>query len=123
MSLNSLDPSPEEFQRMGAAALDAMVNYLSAIRDRRVYPRTTAQEIRGKLESELPNEPVELERLLETFTELVLPFSRHNAHPHVSVMCSRPDRHRGDCGFYLASNLNANLTAWRSAPAAVELSA
>ena len=100
MSLNSLDPSPEEFQRMGATALDAMRNYLSTIRDRRVYPRTNAQEIRGKLESELPNEPVEFERLLETFTEVVLPFSRHNAaSAHVRLCAIARNRHRGDCGF------------------------
>ena len=121
MSLNSLDPSPEEFQRMGAAALDAMVNYLSAIRDRRVYPRTSAQEIRGKLESELPNEPVEFERLLETFTEVVLPFSRHNAHPRMFGYVQSPGTAIAAIADFLASNLNANLTAWRSAPAAVEI--
>ena len=121
MSLNSLDPSPEEFQRMGAAALDAMQNYLSTIRDRRVYPRTNAQEIRGKLESELPNEPVEFERLLETFTEVVLPFSRHNAHPRMFGYVQSPGTAIAAIADFLASNLNANLTAWRSAPAAVEV--
>jgi glutamate/tyrosine decarboxylase-like PLP-dependent enzyme len=121
MSLNSLDPSPEEFQRMGAAALEAMLNYHSTIRDRRVYPRTSAQEIRGKLESELPNEPVEFERLLETFTEVVLPFSRHNAHPRMFGYVQSPGTTIAAIADFLASSLNANLTAWRSAPAAVEI--
>ena len=39
---------------MGNAAVDAMASYLASIRDRRVYPQTTAREIREKFETELP---------------------------------------------------------------------
>jgi aromatic-L-amino-acid decarboxylase len=121
MSANLLDPSPAEFQRMGRAALEAMTNYLSSIRDRPLYPRTNANEIRTRLESSLPNEPSEFERLLETFTEAILPLSRHNAHPRMFGYVQSPGIAIASIADFLASTLNANLTAWRSAPAAVEL--
>ena len=38
-----LDPSAEEIRRWGNAAIEAMTDYLSSIRDRRVYPDTAAQ--------------------------------------------------------------------------------
>jgi aromatic-L-amino-acid/L-tryptophan decarboxylase len=121
MSVNLLDPSPAEFQQMGRAALEAMTNYLSAIRDRPLYPRTNANEIRRKLESDLPNEPSDFEHLLETFTEAILPLSRHNAHPRMFGYVQSPGIAIASIADFLASTLNANLTAWRSAPAAVEL--
>ena len=121
MSLDSLDPSPEQIRQMGNAAVDAVARYLSTIRDRRVYPQTSAREIREKLESELPNESVPFEHLLETFTETILPLSRHNAHPRMFGYVQSPGTAIAAIADLLASTLNANLTAWRSAPAAVEL--
>jgi glutamate/tyrosine decarboxylase-like PLP-dependent enzyme len=121
MSANLLDPSPEEFQQMGRAALAAMTHYLSSIRQRRLYPRTSAEEIRSQLPRELPNEPVAFERLLEIFTETVLPLSRHNAHPRMFGYVQSPGTAIASIADFLTSTLNANLTAWRSAPAAVEL--
>ena len=106
---------------MGNAAVEAMANYLSSIRDRRLYPQTNAREIREKLGATLPNEPVEFERLLETFTEVIIPLSRQNAHPRMFGYVQSPGTAIAAFADLLASVLNANLTAWRSAPAAVEL--
>jgi aromatic-L-amino-acid decarboxylase len=121
MSGTLLDPSPDEFRRMGNAAVDALADYLGSVRDRRVYPQTSAQAIRKKLESELPNEPVEFARLLEIFTEVIVPHSRQNAHPRMFGYVQSPGTAVAALADFLASTLNANLTAWRSAPAAVEL--
>ena len=106
---------------MGNAAVDAMASYLASIRDRRVYPQTTAREIREKLESELPDDGVGFERLLETFLDVIVPMSRHNAHPRMFGYVQAPGTAIAAFADLLASTLNANLTAWRSAPAAVEL--
>jgi aromatic-L-amino-acid decarboxylase len=121
MSVNSLDPSREEICRMGYAAVDAMSSYLASTRDQRVYPQTTAQEIREKLEKELPHEEVGFEHLLEIFREVILPLSRHNAHPRMFGYVQAPGTAIAALADLLASTLNANLTAWRSAPAAVEM--
>ena len=116
-----LDPSAEEIRRWGNAAVAAMAEYLGSIRDRRVYPQTTAREIREKLERDLPESGVDFERLLETFREVIVPMSRHNGHPRMFGYVQAPGTALAAIADLLASTLNANLTAWRSAPAAVEV--
>ena len=106
---------------MGNAAIDAMASYLASIGDRSVYPQITAREIREKLESKLPEQGIGFERLLETFRDIIVPMSRHNAHPRMFGYVQAPGTAIAAFADLLASTLNANLTAWRSAPAAVEL--
>src|SRR6202521_150175 len=116
-----LDPSPEEIRRWGNAAVELMAEYRGAVRDRRVYPQTSARESREKLERGLPREGADFERLLETFREVALPLSRHNGHPRMFGYVQAPGTAIAALADLLASTLNANLTAWRSAPAAVEI--
>ncbi len=116
-----LDPSPDEIRRWGNAAVDAVADYLGAIRDRSVYPDTSAREIRTRAEDSLPLEGVEFEKLLQSFRDLIVPFSRHNGHPRMFGYVQSPGTAVAAFADLLASTLNANLTAWRSAPAAVEL--
>ena len=116
-----LDPSAEEILRWGNAAIAAMAEYLGSIRDRRVYPETTAREIREKLRNSLPETGVDFERLLETFRDVLVPLSRHNGHPRMFGYVQAPGTALAAIADLLASTLNANLTAWRSAPAAVEI--
>ena len=117
----SLDPSTDEIRRWGIAAIEAVASYLGSIRDRPVYPRTTAREIRTKLDRDLPDEGVDFERLLETFNDVIVATSRHNGHPRMFGYVQAPGTAIAALADLLASTLNANLTAWRSAPAAVEL--
>ncbi|MFN2508839.1 MAG: aspartate aminotransferase family protein, partial [Chthoniobacterales bacterium] len=95
-------------------------DYLQSIRERRVYPETTAAQIRQQLERELPQEGVAFERLLETFSGVLVENSRHNGHPRMFGYVQAPGTAIAAIADLMASVLNANLTAWRSAPAAVE---
>ena len=118
---SALDPSAEQICRWGNAAVEVMADYLDSIRDRPVYPQTTAPQIREGLDTALPNEGETFERLLAIFREAVIPFSRHNGHPRMFGYVQAPGTAIAAIADLLASSLNANLTAWRSAPAAVEL--
>jgi aromatic-L-amino-acid/L-tryptophan decarboxylase len=118
---SSLDPSADEIRRWGNAAIEAMASYLDSIRDRRVYPSTTARQIRGKLDRALPDKGVDFDRLLETFNDVMVAASRHNGHPRMFGYVQAPGAAIAAIADLLASTLNANLTAWRSAPAAVEI--
>jgi glutamate/tyrosine decarboxylase-like PLP-dependent enzyme len=117
----SLDPAADEIRRWGNAAIEAMASYLDSIRDRRVYPNTTARQIREKLDRALPDEGVAFDRLLETFNDVIVATSRHNGHPRMFGYVQAPGTAIAAIADLLASTLNANLTAWRSAPAAVEI--
>lgn len=116
-----LDPSADEIRRWGEAAADEIAQYLSTIRERRVYPQTSAADIRAQLDHELPRDGAGFERLLETFRDVLLPLSRHNGHPRMFGYVQSPGTALAAYADLLASTLNANLTAWRSAPAAVEI--
>lgn len=117
----SLDPSAEEMRQWGNSAIEFMADYLASIATRRVYPETSARQIRERLETKLPIEGVPFDRLLATFTETIAPLSRANAHPRMFGYVQSPGTAIAALADLLASTLNANLTAWRSAPAPVEL--
>src|SRR5205823_6671120 len=73
-----------------------------------------------QLDSRLPEEPTTFHELLHTFRTLI-DLSRHNGHPRMFGYVQAPGTAIAALADLLASTLNANLTAWRSAPAAVEV--
>src|SRR5437660_12339915 len=116
-----LDPSSDEIRRWGHAAIDIVEKYFGTVRDRRVYPKTTSAQIREQFDQTLPNEGADFQTLLGDFQDVVVGSSRHNAHPRMFGYVQAPGTAVAAIADLLASVLNANLTAWRSAPAAVEL--
>jgi aromatic-L-amino-acid/L-tryptophan decarboxylase len=121
MNLSMLDPSEDQIRAWGEAAVNEMARYLASVRERRVYPSTSAAQIRAELDGTLPITGAEFEDLLNTFRKTLVPHSRHNAHPRMFGYVQAPGTAIAAFADLLASTLNANLTAWRSAPAAVEL--
>ncbi|MBA2743066.1 MAG: aspartate aminotransferase family protein, partial [Chthoniobacterales bacterium] len=118
---HTLDPPPEDIRAWGRAAVEAMADYLGSIRERRVYPETSSKELRRQLNRELPTEGAEFASLLKTFTDVLVPSSRQNGHPRMFGYVQAPGVAIAAFADLLASTLNANLTAWRSAPVAVEV--
>ena len=116
-----LDPSPEQIRSWANAAVELIADYLSTIRDRPVYPSTSSRQIRERLDSSLPEEPANFDELLHTFRNTLIELSRHNGHPRMFGYVQAPGTAIAAIADLLASALNANLTAWRSAPAAVEI--
>src|SRR5881394_1785709 len=116
-----LDPSPEQIRSWANAAVELMAEYLGTIRNRRVYPYTSSRQIRERLDSSLPKEPVNFDELLHTFRSTLIELSRHNGHPRMFGYVQAPGTAIAAIADLLSSTLNANLTAWRSAPAAVEI--
>lgn len=117
---SSLDPSAETIRRWGEAAFDGIAKYLGGLRGRSLYPQTSSQEIRERLWTDFPNDPIGFDELLERFGDIV-DLSRHNAHPRMFGYVQSPGTVVAAIADLLASTLNANLTAWRSAPAPVEI--
>lgn len=117
----NLDPSADEFRKWGNSAIDIAATYLGSIGDRSVYPNTNSAAIREKLDRTLPIEPCSPDELLRIFDDVIVGLSRHNAHPRMFGYVQSPGTALAAIADLLASTLNANLTAWRSAPAAVEV--
>ena len=106
---------------MANAAVELMAEYLGTIRDRRLYPQTSSREIRKQLDRSLPEEATDFDELLDVIRKPLLDLSRHNGHPRMFGYVQAPGTAVAAIADLLASTLNANLTAWRSAPAAVEI--
>ena len=119
--IHLLDPSPEEIRSWANAAVELMAEYLGTIRDRRVCPSTSSRQIRERLDSSLPEEPVNFDELLHIFRDTLIDLSRHNGHPRMFGYVQAPGTAIAAIADLRASTLNANLTAWRSAPAAGEV--
>ena len=106
---------------MGIAAVEWMARYYESLRELPVYPRTSATDLKARLAEPLPQEGRAVAELLDLFREVIVPGSRQNGHPRFFGYVSAPGTAVASVADLLASTLNANLTAWRSAPAPVEL--
>jgi aromatic-L-amino-acid/L-tryptophan decarboxylase len=116
-----LDPSADQIRDWGNSAVQLVADYLSDLRDRKVYRHMTSAEIRDRLDPALPIKGSNFDTLLQVFREAIIPLSRQNAHPRMFGYVQSPGTALAAFADLLASTLNANLTAWRSAPAPVEI--
>src|SRR5213593_4200025 len=116
-----LDPSADEIRDWGNSVTQFMIDYLGGLRDRPVYRHTSSREIRDGLDPALPTKGTDFDGLLKVFRETIIPFSRQNAHPRMFGYVQSPGTPLAAFADLLVSTLNANLTAWRSAPAPVEI--
>jgi aromatic-L-amino-acid/L-tryptophan decarboxylase len=116
-----LEPSADEIREWANSVTQFMIDYLGGLRGRPVYRQTSSRKIRSGLDSKLPIKGTDLDSLLKVFREMIVPFSRQNAHPRMFGYVQSPGTPIGAFADLLASTLNANLTIWRSAPAPVEL--
>lgn len=121
MTPPSLDPPTDEIRRALDATADWIVRFIGSIHDQPVAPRTSSDELRAVLDSSLPEEGTDLTDLLATFRDELVPRSRLDGHPRFFGYVSSPGSVVGAIGDLLASVLDANVTSWRSAPAATEV--
>ena len=106
---------------MGQAALERIAEYYGGLRDRPLLTPTTSEVLRNRLKEPLPREGTDFAALLETLDDVVVRFTRHNAHPRFFGYISSPGTPVTAVGSMLAAALNINVTCWRSSPAATEL--
>src|SRR5256714_5457395 len=116
-----LDPSADELREWGNSVIQFMADYLGDLRNRNVYRHMSSGRIRNRIDPALPSKGTDFDDLLKVFREAIVPFSRQNAHPRMFGYVQSPGTPLAAFADLLASTLNANLTAWRSAPAPVDL--
>jgi glutamate/tyrosine decarboxylase-like PLP-dependent enzyme len=113
--------SPDEFSEMARRATDLIASYYRELPEMPVMPVTTSAAVRELLQEPLPQEGTRFEEVLDTVQRTVYPLSRHNGHPRFFGYVASPGTGAAAVGDVLASGLNANVTSWRSAPAAAEM--
>ena len=116
--MNPLDITPEEFRRLSARVLEIAADYLQTMDARSIPPAGTGAEIERLYRTRLPEKGLP-EEALRGLEEVASHSRAQNARFFGYVLGSgEPVAAVADL---LCSVLNQNVTAWRSAPAAVAL--
>lgn len=116
----SFDIPPDELRAFGHQTLDAMLRWLERETRDPVLERIDGPALAALLDSGAP--PQDGQPFAEILGELerdIARYSRANGHPRYFAYISGAADPVGVLADALASALNQNVTAWRSAPAAV----
>src|SRR6184192_4765311 len=116
--MSLLEVAPHEFRRLAAEVTEIAADYLSSLDLRPVFPKTSGEETRHLFQAPLPEDAMGAKAF--TYLHDVVDHSRaQNGRFFGYVLGSgEPVAALADL---LASVLNQNVTAWRSAPAAVTI--
>jgi len=120
MSSDAL-PETESFSEIAEQALEIVAQYCAGLSNMPVMPDTTSRALRDLLVEPLPSEPAPVTDTFAIIRDVVYPLSRHNGHPRFFGYVASPGSAAAMAGDLLTAGLNANLTSWRSAPAAAEM--
>src|SRR5438034_11019530 len=116
--MSLLEVAPHEFRRLAAEVTEIAADYLSSLESRPVFPKTSGQETQHLFQAPLPEEAMGAKAF--KYLHDVVDHSRaQNGRFFGYVLGSGEPV--GAIADLLASVLNQNVTAWRSAPAAVTL--
>jgi aromatic-L-amino-acid decarboxylase len=116
-----LKTGPEQFHEMAVQALEVVERYYAELSDIPVMPVTTASAVRDLLNEPLPQQGATVADALAIVRDVVYPLCRHNGHPRFLGYVASPGTSASAIGDFLTAGLNANVTSWRSAPAAAEM--
>src|SRR5438552_8008074 len=116
--MSLLEVAPHEFRRLAAEVTEIAADYLSSLDLRPVFPKTSGEETQHLFQAPLPEDAMGAKAF--TYLHDVVNHSRaQNGRFFGYVLGSGEPV--GAIADLLASVLNQNVTAWRSAPAAVTL--
>ena len=119
--LDSFDMDPQTFRRLGYQVIDLMADAVTQESSDPVMPQVSGQQMRAIFDDPVPEQGVVPEKLIRACRETLLQYDRKNGHPRFfGYVCASADP-LGALADALASVLNQNVTAWRSAPAATEM--
>jgi glutamate/tyrosine decarboxylase-like PLP-dependent enzyme len=117
---SSLDLTADAMAQLSSGAAALVTDYFARVADIPVFPHTSGGETIRRLGSELPVEGEPVAKLLNDCRAMI-DLSRHNGHPRFFGYVASPATAPGAFADLIASALNANVTSWRSTPAATEV--
>jgi aromatic-L-amino-acid/L-tryptophan decarboxylase len=117
---SSLEITEQAMRELAEQTAALVTDYFARVAHLPVFPDTNASEVSASLSRELPLEGTAVEQILDD-CRTIIDASRHNGHPRFFGYVASPSTPVGAYADLLASALNANVTSWRSAPAATEI--
>lgn len=117
---SSLDLSEIELEQLSSQITHLVRDYFTHVTDLKIFPPTQAGKTTDWLGTQLNQNATSLEEIVSDF-RTILGNSRHNGHPRFFGYVASPSSPVGAYADLLTSALNANVTSWRSGPAATEI--
>lgn len=119
-SLPTLDFSEGDLKFAFREAAAVTKDYFNSVNEWRVFPQVHGKHLRRVIRKRLPQGPTSPREVIREFRETILANARHNLHPRFFGYVSSSGNPVGVMADLLTSTINQNVTAWRSAPSAVE---
>ena len=116
----SLDISAAALHELSSQVTELVAEYFSEVSNLPIFPDTWGGKTIGEIGTNPPLTGEPLEQLLDD-CRTILANSRHNGHPRFFGYVASPAAAPGAFADLIASALNANVTSWRSGPAATEI--
>ena len=116
--MSLLDIPTDDFRRLAAQVTDLAAEYLASMDSRPIFPHTTGEQTVGLFQATIPEEG-QGAKVFTGLWDIVDHGRAQNGRFFGYVLGSGEPV--GAIADLLASVLNQNVTAWRSAPAAVTL--
>ncbi len=118
---HSLDISAEEMSELSTKVTKLVTDYFRDVLEYPVFPPTAAAgRVLEHLDRDISLDGKDLDELLADL-RVIFENSRHNGHPKFFGYVASPANPAGVFADLVASALNANVTSWRSGPAATEI--
>jgi glutamate/tyrosine decarboxylase-like PLP-dependent enzyme len=114
----------DEFRQLGHAMVDRVASLLDSLRERRVTPGESPDEVRAALgHATLPQAGAPAGQILEEAAELLFEHSLFNGHPRFWGFITSSAAPIGALADLLAAAVNANVGGWTLSPMATEIEA
>ncbi|MCA1713554.1 MAG: hypothetical protein LC789_18745 [Actinobacteria bacterium] len=119
--MDDLDWSPARARAFGDAALDLWVGWLERLPDLPVDRGLRREHVLDAVAIDVPDEPMDDERLLEYLRTLVLENSMYPGHPGFMSYISGAGTVPGAVADLVVAAINQNVGGWRLGPGATEV--
>lgn len=105
----------------GKELVDYIADYLTTVRDRRVYPAVRPGYMRGLIPSSAPQDGESWERIWPDVERVIMPGVTHWQSPHMHAYFPALNSYPSLLGDMLADAINCLGFTWASSPACTEL--
>jgi aromatic-L-amino-acid/L-tryptophan decarboxylase len=120
-NFDNLDMDLEEFRKTGYKVIDAITEYYSTIKDRKIISESNSKAIEKVFDEALPSKGISASNILEEWHHKVLPHTTHLGSPRYFGFVNGSGSMVSVFADALATSVNMNAGGWKAGPAATEI--
>jgi aromatic-L-amino-acid/L-tryptophan decarboxylase len=110
-----------EFRKAGHRLVDLLAEHLDSVEERPLFPLVRPGELYDAYDEPLPQDPMELDAVIDALEEKLLPFVAQVNHPGYFGYITPSPTPAGVLGDLVASALNQNIALYAIGPGAVAM--